>query len=176
MMSKWFAVGAALLAALFPFAARADVLHLFGSDGFVTVTSPTSFSVSASGLTGVACWYFNGTCGTYSFLSTSVTALPATLSLVVDIYSGNSSAQLNGTVDLTGVEGYPASPEFIGTFTVGGVFSVPGNPGPPVPRRRDVCCGFPGGFRRADNAIVGGAGPAIFRPVSFSTTVLFALR
>jgi hypothetical protein len=46
MISKGFAVGAALLAALVPpCAARANAIVLHGSpDGTITFTSPTSFS------------------------------------------------------------------------------------------------------------------------------------
>jgi hypothetical protein len=125
MMSKGFAVGAALLVSLVPFAARADYLDLFGSDeGFVTVTSPTSFSISAPYVGGVACWYFSGSgdCGDYAIFGTSVTALSAASPFEANIYEGNDLiAQLHGTFEWTAVEGYPASPELVATFTSEGV-------------------------------------------------------
>jgi hypothetical protein len=50
-----------------------------------------------------------------------VTALPGTSFLVVNIQnppgSGIAIVILDGTVDWTAVEGYPTSPELIGTFT-----------------------------------------------------------
>jgi hypothetical protein len=60
MMFKSFAVGAALLAALVPCVARADLIDLFGPDsGTITFTSPTSLS-SSGDLIGDACWYSYG--------------------------------------------------------------------------------------------------------------------
>ena len=49
-----------------------------------------------------------------------VTALPATSDFA---FSGVYNDEVSGTVDWTAVEGYPTSPELIGTFTVGTLFA-----------------------------------------------------
>jgi hypothetical protein len=144
MMSKWFAVGAALLAGLIPWVARADLLIDFRDSisGTITFTSLTSFSGSGD-LSGDADYKMLGTVlddGGYVIPDFSVTALPATSPVAFFFYDGASNATLNGTVDWTAVEGYPTSPELIGTFTVVGVL-VP-DPSAPL---ADFAAGFPVG-------------------------------
>jgi hypothetical protein len=49
-----------------------------------------------------------------------VTALPGTSALLGQISDGNDTiANFGGTADWTAIEGYPASPELIGTISVG---------------------------------------------------------
>lgn len=120
MMFKSFAVGAALV----PCVARADLIDLFGPDsGTITFTSPTSLS-SSGDLIGDACWYSYGPagtwCGSWGFPNFSVTALPGTSALLGQIADGNDTiANFGGTADWTAIEGYPASPELIGTISAG---------------------------------------------------------
>jgi hypothetical protein len=122
MISKWFAVGAALLAALVPpRAARANQIVLFSSEeGTITFTSPTSFSSGLQPIRGLDCYpqASGPACGDYA-LNAFMTAVPGTSSFAANIavQEGVPIAQLEGSVDWTAVEGYPASPELIGTFT-----------------------------------------------------------
>jgi hypothetical protein len=140
MMSKWFAVGAALLAALIPWTARAGALELQGQDApfpVVVFTGPTSFGppVGPPGsITGDACWFQIGPpgggdslCGGYGF--GSISGLPGTSQFDADFNLGiGNDARLFGTVEWTAVEDYPVSPELIGTFSLGGISSDTMNP------------------------------------------------
>src|SRR5271166_913557 len=128
MMSKGFAVGAALLAALVPCVADAGPMIVLGDSsqgqGTITFTSPTSFSTSPPGpildaFTGDAAYYHAPLALGGAYVFSPISGLPGTSPFIFDL--GPGDAQVSGTVDWTAVEGYPASPELIGTFTSGGV-------------------------------------------------------
>ena len=116
-MSKRFAVRTALLAALVTPVARAGVLiDLLGAtDQTITATGPTNFigngPPDSDGGDGDAVWTA-GEVGSYLFPSFSALG---TSPFFFNTVPGNS--ELSGTVDWTAVEGSPASPVLIGTFT-----------------------------------------------------------
>jgi hypothetical protein len=120
MMSKGFAIGAALLAALVSGVARAElVLLLPQSHGTIKATGPNSF-IGTGGISGDAIWVTgNFEAGGYNLEDFSAPGTSPSFG-----FSTNPGlSTFSGPVDWTAVEGSPASPELVGTLTIDSVFA-----------------------------------------------------